>query len=104
MEQTKLVNGHRIYIGGTWCEVYSPAGKLIWSGEVAEDIKHETVYQQVTKDVVFFINGKEVLRYTWLHEDVDEERQTRKLLASEHGVDVKEVKAKYEFKAILDVL
>ena len=41
----------------------------------------EQIYQEVTKEVVFSINGKEVLSYDFLNELAGERESTNKQLA-----------------------
>lgn len=76
-EINKTINGYHIYIGGTWCEV-TKNGNPIYDGSVEEGITAEEVYKQITKEVVFSYNEKELCSYDWLYEFSGERQATRK--------------------------
>lgn len=48
MEQIKTINGHHIYIGGTWCEV-TKNGNHIFDGSVDENETPENIYKWLNK-------------------------------------------------------
>ena len=49
MEQYKVINDLKIYIGGTWCEVTNNEGQHIFDGSVEEGTTCEEVYKTLRK-------------------------------------------------------
>lgn len=87
----KVINGYSIHKEGTWCEI-TKNGKHIFDGVVDVNMTPEQIYQEVTKEVVFSINGKEVLSYDFLNELAGERESTIKQLAEENKCNVKDIK------------
>lgn len=54
----------------------------------------EQIYQEVMKEVVFSINGKEVLSYDFLNEFTGEREATIKQLAEENKCNEKDIKVR----------
>lgn len=98
-EINKVINGYHIYIGGTWCEV-TKAGNHIYDGSVEESMTAEEVYKQITKEVVFSYNGKELCAYDWLHEFNGERQATKESLAAENGCSVEDIKVSFRYAEI----
>ena len=99
MEINKTINGYHIYISGTWCEV-TKNGDHIYDGSVEEGITAEKVYKQITKEVVFSYNGKELCTYDWLHEFSGERQATREALAAENTCSVEDIKVSFKYAEI----
>lgn len=95
----KTINGYHIYIGGTWCEV-TKNGNHIYDGSVEEGMTAEEVYKQVTKEVVFSYNGKELCSYDWLHEFSGERQATKKSLAAKNGCNVEDIKVSFRYAEV----
>ncbi|MDE7432733.1 MAG: hypothetical protein K2N34_12585 [Lachnospiraceae bacterium] len=98
-EINKLINGYHIYICGTWCEV-TKGGNYIYDGSVEEGMTAEEVYKQITKEVVFSYNGKELCAYDWLHEFSGERQATRELLAAENSCNVEDIEVSFRYAEI----
>lgn len=95
----KTINGYNIYIGGTWCEVIK-GGNHIYDGSVEEGMTAEEIYKQITKEVVFSYNEKELCAYDWLHEFSGERQATRENLALENGCSVEDIKVSFRYAEI----
>lgn len=87
----KIINGYSIYKEGTWCEV-TKDGEHIFDGNVDENMTFEQIYQEINKEVVFSLNGKEILSYDLLNEFAGERDSTIELLAQENKCDAKDIK------------
>lgn len=87
----KIINGYSIYKEGTWCEV-TKNGEHIFDGNVDENMTFEQIYQEINKEVVFSLNGKEILSYDLLNEFAGERDSTIELLAQENKCDAKDIK------------
>lgn len=98
-EINKIINGYRIYIGGTWCEV-TKDGNHIYDGSIEEGMTAEEVYNQITKEVVFSYNGRELCAYDWLHEFSGERQATKESLAAENGYSVEDIKVSFRYAKI----
>lgn len=57
-EVLKTINGYRIYIGGTWCEI-TRNGEHVFDGSIAEGTTPETVYKWIKE--AGFKNGKNII-------------------------------------------
>ena len=79
----KVINGYSIHKEGTWCEV-TKKGLHIFDGNVDMNMTPEQIYQEVMKEVVFSINGKEILSYDFVNEFAGEREATIKQLAEEN--------------------
>lgn len=86
----KLINGYLICKEGTWCEV-TKNGEHIFDGNVDENMTFEQIYQEINKEVVFSLNGKEILSYDLLNEFAGERDSTIELLAQENKCDAKDI-------------
>lgn len=86
----KIINGYSIYKEGTWCEV-TKNGEHIFDGNVDENMTFEQIYQEINKEVVFSLNGKEILSYDLLNEFAGERDSTIELLAQENKCDAKDI-------------
>lgn len=86
----KVINGYVIHKEGTWCEI-TKNGHHIFEGNVDEKMTPEQIYQEVMKEVVFSINGKEVLSYDFLNEFAGERESTIKLLAEKNKFSEKDI-------------
>lgn len=95
-EINKIINGYHIYIGGTWCEA-TKDGNHIYDGSIEEGMTAEEVYKQITKEVVFSYNGKELCAYDWLHEFSGERQATREKLAAENNYGVEDIKVSVRY-------
>lgn len=95
-EISKTINGYHIYIGGTWCEV-TKNGKHVFDGSIEEDMTAEEVYKQITKEVVFSYNEKELCAYDWLNEFSGERQATKESLAAENGCSVEHIKVSFRY-------
>lgn len=95
-EINEIINGYHIYIGGTWCEVIKN-GDHVYDGSVEEGMTAEEVYKQITKEVVFSYNGKELCAYDWLHEFSGERQATREKLAAENNYGVEDIKVSFRY-------
>lgn len=93
-ESYEKINGYTIYKGGSWCEI-SKDGKCLFQGNVDKNMTCEQIYQEVMKEVVFSLNGKELLTYDFLNEFVGERKSTIKLLAEENKCNEKDIKVSY---------
>lgn len=89
-QSDKTVNGYRIHKEGTWCEV-TKNGNHIFDGNVDKDMSFEQIYQEVMKEVVFSLKGKEILSYDFINEFFGERQETIKLLAQENNCDEKDI-------------
>lgn len=98
-EINKRINGYHIYIGGTWCEV-TKNGNHIYDGSVEKGMTAEEVYKQITKEVVFSYNEKELCAYDWLHEFSGERQATKEALAEENNCNVEDIKASFRYAEI----
>ena len=98
-EINKMIDGYHIYIGGTWCEV-TKDGNHIYDGSVEENMTAEEVYKQITKEVVFSYNGKELCAYDWLHESSGERQATRENLAAENNCNTEDIKVSFRYAEI----
>lgn len=101
----KVINGYSIHKEGTWCEV-TKKGLHIFEGNVDMNMTPEQIYQEVMKEVVFSINGKEVLSYDFVNEFAGEREATIKQLAEENKCNEKDIKVtirKPKLKEILKV-
>lgn len=98
-EINKTINGYHIYIGGAWCEV-TKDGNHIYDGSVEEGMTAEEVYKQITKEVVFSYNEKELCAYDWLHEFSGERQTTREALAAENKCSVEDIKVSFRYAEI----
>ncbi|MCX4379491.1 MAG: hypothetical protein OSJ61_25570 [Lachnospiraceae bacterium] len=98
-EINETINGYHIYIGGTWCEV-TKNGNHIYDGSVEEGMTAEEVYKQITKEVVFSYNKKELCAYDWLHESSGERQATRENLAAENNCNVEDIKISFRYAGI----
>lgn len=98
-EINKVINGYHIYIGGTWCEV-TKNGNHIYDGSVEEGMTAEEVYKQITKEVVFSYNGKELCAYDWLHEFSGERQATKESLAVENKCKSEDIQVTFRYKEI----
>ena len=87
----KIINGFLICKEGTWCEV-TKNGEHIFDGNVDENMTFEQIYQEINKEVVFSLNGKEILSYDLLNEFAGERDSTIELLAQENKCDAKDIK------------
>lgn len=87
----KIINGYLICKEGTWCEV-KKNGEHIFDGNVDENMTFEQIYQEINKEVVFSLNGKEILSYDLLNEFAGERDSTIELLAQENKCDAKDIK------------
>lgn len=87
----KIINGYLICKEGTWCEV-TKNGEHIFGGNVDENMTFEQIYQEINKEVVFSLNGKEILSYDLLNEFAGERDSTIELLAQENKCDAKDIK------------
>lgn len=87
----KVINGYSIYKGGTWCEI-TKNGHHIFDGDVDINMTLEQIYQEVMKEVVFSINGKELLSYDFINEVTGERESTIKQLAKENNCNEKDIK------------
>ena len=87
----KIINGYLICKEGTWCEV-TKNGEHIFDGNVDENMTFEQIYQEINKEVVFSLNGKEILSYDLLNEFAGERYSTIELLAQENKCDAKDIK------------
>lgn len=87
----KIINGYLICKEGTWCEV-TKNGEHIFDGNVDENMTFEQIYQEINKEVVFSLNGKEILSYDLLNEFAGERDSTIELLAQENKCDAKDMK------------
>lgn len=87
----KIINGYLICKEGTWCEV-TKNGEHIFDGNVDENMTFEQIYQEINKEVVFSLNGKEILSYDLLNEFARERDSTIELLAQENKCDAKDIK------------
>lgn len=87
----KIINGYLICKDGTWCEV-TKNGEHIFDGNVDENMTFEQIYQEINKEVVFSLNGKEILSYDLLNEFAGERDSTIELLAQENKCDAKDIK------------
>lgn len=87
----KVINGYSIHKEGTWCEI-TKNGEHIFDGNVDVNMTPEQIYQEVMKEVVFSINGKEVLSYDFLNEFAGERKSTIKQLAEENKCNEKDIK------------
>ena len=87
----KVLNGYSIHKEGTWCEI-TKNGQHIFDGNVDVNMTPEQIYQEVMKEVVFSINGKEVLSYDFLNEFTGEREATIKQLAEENKCNIKDIK------------
>lgn len=86
----KIINGYLICKEGTWCEV-TKNGEHIFDGNVDENMTFEQIYQEINKEVVFSLNGKEILSYDLLNEFAGERDSTIELLAQENKCDAKDI-------------
>ena len=86
----KIINGYSIHKEGTWCEI-TKNGQHIFNGNVDVNMTPEQIYQEVMKEVVFSINGKEVLSYEFLNEFAGERESTIKQLAEENKCNEKDI-------------
>lgn len=86
----KIINGCNIHKDGTWCEV-TKNGEHIFDGNVDENMTFEQIYQEINKEVVFSLNGKEILSYDLLNEFAGERDSTIELLAQENKCDAKDI-------------
>lgn len=98
-EINKTINGYHIYICGTWCEV-TKNGTHIYDGSVEEGMTAEEVYRQITKEVIFSYNGKELCAYDWLYEFSGERQATRENLATENKCSVEDIKVSFRYAEI----
>lgn len=101
----KVINGYSIHKEGTWCEV-TKKGLHIFDGNVDMNMTPEQIYQEVMKEVVFSINGKEILSYDFVNEFAGERESTIKQLAEENKCNEKDIKVtirKPKLKEILKV-
>lgn len=87
----KVINGYSIHKEETWCEV-TKKGLHIFDGNVDMNMTPEQIYQEVMKEVVFSINGKEVLSYDFVNEFAGEREATIKQLAEENKCNEKDIK------------
>lgn len=87
----KIINGYLICKDGTWCKV-TKNGEHIFDGNVDENMTFEQIYQEINKEVVFSLNGKEILSYDLLNEFAGERDSTIELLAQENKCDAKDIK------------
>ncbi len=95
----KTINGYHIYIGGTWCEV-TKNGNHIYDGSVEEGMTAEEVYRQITKEVVFSYNGKELCAYDWINEFNGERQATKEIFAAENNCKSEDIKVTFRYKEI----
>lgn len=86
----KIINGYSIYKEGTWCEV-TKNGHHVFDGNVEENMTPEQIYQEVMKEVVFSIKGKEILSYDFINEFKGERESTIKSLAEENKCNEKDI-------------
>ena len=87
----KVINGYNIYKDGTWCEI-TKNGQHIFDGNVDINMTLEQIYQEIKKEVVFSINGKEILSYDFLNEFAGEREATIKQLAEENKCNEEDIK------------
>ena len=98
-EINKVINGYHIYISGTWCEV-TKDGRHIYDGNIKEGMTAEEIYKQITKEVVFSYNGKELCAYDWINEGWGERQATKENLAAENGCSVEDIKVSFRYAEI----
>lgn len=91
----KNINGYDIYKEGTWCEV-TKNGNHIFDGNVDPKMTFEQIYQEIKKEVVFSINGKEVLSYDVLNEFAGEREATIESLAEQYKCNKEDIKISYK--------
>ena len=63
-EEIRVINGYKIYKDGSWCEV-TKNGNHVFDGNVDKDMSCEQIYQEIKAEVVFSLNGKEILSYAY---------------------------------------
>lgn len=86
----KVINGCNIHKEGTWCEI-TKNGHHIFEGNVDAKMTPEQIYQEVLKEVVFSINGKEVLSYDFINEFAGERESTIRQLVEENKCNEKDI-------------
>lgn len=91
IKNNKTINGYEIHKEGTWCEVVKDS-QHIFDGNVDEKMTFEQIYQEVNKEVVFSLNGKEILSYDFINEFAGERKSTIESLAEENKCDEKDIK------------
>lgn len=81
---------YEIYMEGTWCEVMKNRHHVFW-GNVSPNMTTEEIYQEIKKEVVFSINGKEVCSYDYINEFSGEREATIETLAKENNCNEKDI-------------
>lgn len=87
----KIINGYQIYKEGTWCEI-TKNGHHVFDGNVEKNMTCEQIYQIVMKEVVFSLNGKDILSYDLINEFEGERESTIELLAQENKCRKEDIK------------
>ena len=91
MEALQVINGYKIYKGGTWCEV-SKNGENIYSGSCNENVTCKDIYRQVTAKVEFYLKDRLLTSYDKLNDFYGERQSTIELLAFENKCSENEIK------------
>lgn len=84
------IGGYKICKEGTWCEV-TKKGHHLFAGNVSPNMTIEEIYQEIKKEVVFSINGKEVRAYDYINEFEGKREAIVKQLATENNCNEKDV-------------
>lgn len=87
----KIINGYQIYKEGTWCEI-TKNGHHVFDGNVEKNMTCEQIYQIVMKEVVFSLNGKDILSYDLINEFEGERESTIELLAQKNKCRKEDIK------------
>ena len=99
----KNINGYKIWVEGTWCEV-TKNGEFIYEGSISEDMTCEDVYRCITAKIVFKLNGKFLMAYDAIHEAYGEREAIKEQLAYENNCKVEDIEAVKEFESLESLL
>lgn len=94
MKSYKKINEYEIYKEGSWCEILKN-GQYIYKGSIDENMTFEKIYEEIRKEVVFSLNGKELLSYDFMNEFIGERNETIQLLAEQYKCDEKDIKVSF---------
>lgn len=89
-EEIRVINGYKICKDGSWCEV-TKNGHHVFDGNIDKDMSCEQIYQEIKKEVVFSLNGKELLSYDMINECSGERKSTIEILANKNNCREEEI-------------
>lgn len=87
----EIINGYEICIKDNYCEVYKN-GKNIVSSSLAEGTTHIDVFNILTRELQFTLNGKALCSYSLYHTFPGEKEATLESLAIDNNCDIEDIK------------